>query len=158
MEKNVLDNDDDRFISDDWWIGDPLPVLERRWWASLPFRVGLAALALVLACGVALAQQNRPLNCSQTVGASAAAVPFPAAGAVGPSAPKNYLMICNAHASNTLGVNAVGGTAAIGAAGTLTLPTVAQVETGVQYGAGGTEFTGTLSAGGHVQARVRTGY
>lgn len=34
--------------------------------------------------------------------------------------------------------------------GTLTLPTEAQVETGVTYGAGGTEFTGTLSAGGGV--------
>ena len=118
----MLDNDDGRFISDDdWFVGDPLPARERRWWASLPFRVGLAALGLVLACGLALAQQNRPMNCSQTVGASAEAVPFPASGAVGPSAPKNYLMICNAHASNTLGVNAVGGTAAIGSAGTLTL-------------------------------------
>jgi hypothetical protein len=32
--------------------------------------------------------------------------------------------------------------------GTVTLPTEAQVETGVQYGADGTEFTGTLSGGG----------
>jgi hypothetical protein len=35
-----------------------------------------------------------------------------------------------------------------GAAGTLTLPAVEDVETGVTYGAGGTEFTGTLAAGG----------
>jgi hypothetical protein len=48
-------------------------------------------------------------------------VPFPAAGASGPTAPLNYLSICNAHATNTLGVNVVGGTAAIGSAGTLTL-------------------------------------
>jgi hypothetical protein len=34
-----------------------------------------------------------------------------------------------------------------GATGTLTLPAVGDVETGVQYGAGGTEFTGTLTAG-----------
>lgn len=35
-----------------------------------------------------------------------------------------------------------------GAAGTLTLPAEEDVESGVQYGAGGTEFTGTLAAGG----------
>jgi hypothetical protein len=29
----------------------------------------------------------------------------------------------------------------------MTLPTEAQVETGVQFGAGGTEYTGTLEAG-----------
>lgn len=34
-----------------------------------------------------------------------------------------------------------------GATGTLTLPAIADVESGVQYGAGGTEFTGTLTAG-----------
>lgn len=34
-----------------------------------------------------------------------------------------------------------------GATGTLTLPAVEDVESGVQYGAGGTEFTGTLSGG-----------
>ena len=45
-----------------------------------------------------------------------------------------------------------------GAAGTLVQPTEAQVELGVGFGASGTEFTGSLSAGGHVQARVRTGY
>jgi hypothetical protein len=33
-----------------------------------------------------------------------------------------------------------------GATGTLTLPAIADVESGVQYGAGGTEFTGTLTA------------
>lgn len=60
-------------------------------------------------------------NCSQTVGASAAPVPFPAAGTTGPSAPVRYLEICNAHASNNLGINYTGGTASIGAAGTLTL-------------------------------------
>jgi hypothetical protein len=35
-----------------------------------------------------------------------------------------------------------------GATGTLTLPPVEDVETGVTYGAGGTEFTGTLAGGG----------
>lgn len=106
---------------DRWWIGDPLSLIDGRWWASWRFRLSLAALGLMLACGLALAQQGAPMNCSQTVSTAAAAVPFPAAGAVGPSSPRNYLQICNAHASNTLGVNVVGGTAAIGAAGTLTL-------------------------------------
>jgi hypothetical protein len=83
-------------------------------------KLTLAGLALLVACAVAQAQPFD--NCSQTVGITAAAVPFPAAGAVGASAPKNYLNICNAHATNTLGVNIErGGTAAIGGAGTLTL-------------------------------------
>lgn len=60
-------------------------------------------------------------NCSQTVGGTAAAVAFPTSGGTGPTRPITYLEICNAHASQTLGVNAAGGTAAIGAAGTLTL-------------------------------------
>lgn len=60
-------------------------------------------------------------DCSQTVGASAAAVTFPASGKTGPTRPTTYLEICNAHASQTLGVNFVGGTAAIGSTGTLTL-------------------------------------
>jgi hypothetical protein len=39
------------------------------------------------------------------------------------------------------------GTTISGVAGTLTLPAEADVETGVTYGAGGTEFTGTLAGG-----------
>jgi hypothetical protein len=35
-----------------------------------------------------------------------------------------------------------------GDVGTLALPTEAQVESGVGFGTGGTEFTGTLTAGG----------
>lgn len=35
-----------------------------------------------------------------------------------------------------------------GQAGTLTLPAEANVATGIQYGAGGTEFTGTGTVGG----------
>jgi hypothetical protein len=90
-----------------------------RWtffWVSL-----YVLLALVVVCGTALAQQNAPKNCSQSAGPVAALVPFPAAGASGPTAPLNYLQICNAHATNTLGINVTGGTAAIGSAGTLTL-------------------------------------
>jgi hypothetical protein len=41
-----------------------------------------------------------------------------------------------------------------GATGTLTLPAVEDVETGVQYGAGGTEYTGTLSASGGGSAKI----
>lgn len=84
-------------------------------------RLAAFGLGLSLACGVAWAQQNAPHNCSQSAGPVAAAVPFPASGATGPSAPLNYLSICNASAANTLGINVVGGTAAIGSAGTLTL-------------------------------------
>lgn len=81
----------------------------------------LAAFALLLSCGLAVAGPGQPSNCSQTVGASAAAVAFPAAGSTGNPSPQTYLEIYNAHATNTLGVNWTGGTAAIGAAGTLTL-------------------------------------
>jgi len=78
----------------------------------------IAIICLVLLIGsTAEAQQTSFKSCSQTVGAAAAAVPF----TTGPPAPKNYLNICNAHATNTLGVNSSGGTAAIGSAGTLTL-------------------------------------
>lgn len=80
-----------------------------------------AAVALLLWAGPALAQTGALSNCSQTVGAAAAAVSFPASGSTGPAVPNSYLEICNAHASNTLGVNATGATAAIGSAGTLTL-------------------------------------
>jgi hypothetical protein len=91
------------------------------WWASLPFGALLAAAALGLPSGPVHAQAALS-NCSQSVGASAAAVPFPASGATGPTQPNVYLEICNAHASQTLGVNAIaGGTAAIGSAGTVTL-------------------------------------
>ena len=64
----------------------------------------------------AVAHAGALTSCSQTVGASAAAVPFP-----NNPQPTTYLEICNAHAANTLGVNFSGGTASIGAAGTLTL-------------------------------------
>ncbi len=104
-----------------WRADGPVSARERRWWTSLTFRIGMAALGLALACSAALAQQNAPKNCSQTVSTVAALVPFPASGATGPTAPLNYLQICNAHASNTLGINVVGGTAVIGALGTLTL-------------------------------------
>ncbi len=83
-------------------------------------RLLAAGLVLVSITGVAIAQQNDPKNCSQSAGPVATAVPFPAAGTTGPSSPRNYLQICNASASNNLGV-AVNGTAAIGSAGTLTL-------------------------------------
>lgn len=85
------------------------------------FRASTLAVAFwLLLLGLAHAQTQFS-NCSQTVGAVAAAVPFPASGSTGPTMPHTYLEICNAHASNTLGVNAGGGTAAIGSAGTLTL-------------------------------------
>jgi hypothetical protein len=84
-------------------------------------RLAAFGIALFAGLGIAAAQQNAPKNCSQSAGPVAALVPFPAAGASGPTAPLNYLSICNAHATNTLGVNVVGGTAAIGSAGTLTL-------------------------------------
>jgi hypothetical protein len=109
---------------DDWHVGDllmPRGVRNAgRWWASLFFRVVLAALGLSLAYGLASAQLAKPSNCSQTVGASAAPTPFPTSGS-GPPFPSFYLEICNAHATNTLGLNWVGGTASIGAQGTLTL-------------------------------------
>lgn len=54
------------------------------------------------------------LGCSQTVGTAAAPVVFA-------QNPRHYVEICNAHATNTVGVNPSGGTAAIGAAGTRTL-------------------------------------
>jgi hypothetical protein len=105
---------------DDWWIGDRLPV-ERRWWASLSFRLVLAILGLSLACGLALAASGQPKDCSQSVGPSATPVLFPASGKTGNPVATSHLEICNASAANTLGVNWVGGTASIGAAGTLTL-------------------------------------
>ena len=109
---------------EDWQFGDPLvPRWSRP--ARIAMKLGLcaAALLLVFACGkLAFAQQNAPHNCSQSAGPVAAQVPFPASGATGPPGPINYLSICNAAPTNTLGVNvAPGGTAAIGSAGTLTL-------------------------------------
>ena len=54
--------------------------------------------------------------------------------------------------TGTLTVPAVGdvqdGVGVDATTGTLELPTVAQVESGVSYGAGGSEYTGTLSASG----------
>lgn len=60
-------------------------------------------------------------DASGTVGATAAAVAFPASGGTGPTLPTRFLLIANSHPSNTLGVNVSGGTASIGAAGTVTL-------------------------------------
>jgi hypothetical protein len=73
----------------------------------------LLAAAFLLLASPAWAQFNA---CSQTVGATAAPVPF-----VAGTLPRSYFEICNAHATNTVGVNPSGGTAAIGAAGTRTL-------------------------------------
>lgn len=96
-------------------------------WTAAPRRARVAArLAMkmflfggfLLIAGISFAYAA---NCSQTVGAAAAPVLFPATGTTGPDNPTTYLVICNAHASNTLGLNDVGGTAVIGAAGTLTL-------------------------------------
>ncbi len=84
-------------------------------------RLAMKALlfgGFLLIAGISLAYAS---NCSQTVGATAAPVAFPTSGETGPTGPTTFLMICNAHASNTLGLNDVGGTAVIGAAGTLTL-------------------------------------
>jgi len=104
-------------------------------------RLGLGLLlTLALAAQAGAAQLN---NCSQTVSTSAASVPFPASGATGPSAPVTYLEICNAHASNTLGVNFVGGAAAIGAAGTHTLN-----PGGCDWWNAGTDIPGALSVVG----------
>lgn len=80
----------------------------------------LAGLTLLECFGMlpAYAQRSALNSCSQTVSTASAPVSFPASPQ---GAPTDYLELCNAHASNTLGVNAVGGTAAIGSAGTLTL-------------------------------------
>ena len=80
-------------------------------------RLAWGLATLLYACNPAYAG---PTSCSQTVGASAAPVPFPASGG-GPSGPTVYLEMCNAHATNNLGFNWTGGTPAIGGAGTLTL-------------------------------------
>ena len=72
----------------------------------------ILAAALLLLSGPAWAQYN---NCSATVGMTAAPVTFTG------RSPTAYIVLCNSHATNTLGVNPVGGTAAIGAAGTRTL-------------------------------------
>jgi hypothetical protein len=60
------------------------------------------------------------INCSQTVSTVSTKIPFPTSGS-GPAQPTTYFEVCNAHASNNLGVSMLGGTAAIGAAGTITL-------------------------------------
>lgn len=93
-----------------------------------PLAIGYWALAIAAALTVwaaftlaGSARSAQLSNCSQTVGGTAAAVSFPAAGSTGNPTPQAYLEICNAHATNNLGVNFVGGTASIGAAGTITL-------------------------------------
>lgn len=72
----------------------------------------LIYLAALLFAMPAWAQFN---NCSATVGTTAAPVTFTG------RSPTAYIVLCNSHATNTLGVNPVGGTAVIGAAGTRTL-------------------------------------
>lgn len=74
-----------------------------------------ALLALALLCAAAAPAWAQFNNCSATVGTTAAPVTF--AG----RSPTQYIEICNSHATNTVGVNPVGGTAVIGAAGTRTL-------------------------------------
>ena len=96
------------------------PGMPRWWWWSLLGAALIVFAVTLLLIGRANAETTKLSNCSQTVGASAAAVPFPASGK-GPTVPTSYLSICNAHGTQTLGVNVVGGTAAIGSAGTLTL-------------------------------------
>lgn len=95
------------------------------WASAIIVILGLSLLLWLLLFGIvsaARAQMSGALsNCSQTVSTGSTAVTFPTSGATGPTAPQNYLRLCNAHGSNTLGVNALGGTAAIGSAGTLTL-------------------------------------
>jgi hypothetical protein len=108
---------------DDWVMGDPLggKLIEWRWTRPLVLAAAVAALSIALATS-AFAQASAALSrCDQTVTTGSAPVVFPTATTTGPSAPQSYFMICNAHASNTLGVNLTGGTAAIGSAGTLTL-------------------------------------
>lgn len=61
-------------------------------------------------------------NCSLTASGTAAPIVFPAATTAGNPLPTSYLEICDSHATNTLGVNWIGGTAAIGSNGTVTLP------------------------------------
>lgn len=75
----------------------------------------LALLSALVGAAPAYAQSALP-DCSQTVGTTAAPVVFA-------KPPSVFVEICNAHASQTLGVNWVGGAAAIGAQGTLTLAT-----------------------------------
>lgn len=110
----------------DWHVGDPLgwpawPGMPRRiWWTLLATAISIIIVCIAL-LSAASAQTGRLSNCSQTVGTVSAAVPFPSSGATGPPFPTSYLRICDAHASQTLGVNATGATAAIGSAGTLTL-------------------------------------
>ena len=88
------------------------------------FVLALLAMALGVVMDVAAPPahgQTALSNCSQTVSTSSNPVVFPATGSTGPTLPAKYLEICNAHATNTLGVNFAGGTASIGAVGTLTL-------------------------------------
>lgn len=92
------------------------------WWASLPFRVVLAAAALGLFSAPISVQATAFNDCSQTVGLTAAPVVFPASGKTGPPAPTAYLEICVANtAAAALGINYVGGTAAFNTPGTVRL-------------------------------------
>lgn len=83
----------------------------------------LAALLGLSLVSEALAQPAAPTACGPvSVGNSAVAVTFPAAGKNGPPSPSQYLTLVNPDAANTCWVNAQpGGTAAANAAGSIPL-------------------------------------
>ena len=84
-------------------------------------RASLLATALWLSLiGAAVAQTGAPTSCSGTATGTAAAVPFPASGAHGPTKPQLYVTIVNA-SSDIIWVNPVGGAAAVGTAGSMPL-------------------------------------
>jgi hypothetical protein len=84
----------------------------------LLFGAFLTAAGLVLSGGLASAQQAFN-NCSISIGITATPIVFPAAGSTGPAAPTTYLEICNSGTTNALGINYVGGTAALLSPGTV---------------------------------------
>ncbi len=101
----------------DWHDGLDWPT-EGLGWALLRFGMkALLVAGFLLIVGISFAYAS---DCSQTVSTASVAVPFPTTGS-GPPQPTTFFQICNAHASNNLGVNITGGTAAINSAGTLTL-------------------------------------
>lgn len=86
--------------------------------AKEPLRIFILALALTLLAHLAFAQTGAPSDCSGSVGLSAAAISFPAAGKTGPTVPTRYVTIFNSHATQNLWVNPTpGGTAAANTAG-----------------------------------------
>lgn len=93
-----------------------------RLWPALTLALGL--LGVVLFARLAHATANNLSDCSLTVSTGSTAIAFPKSGGIGPTAPSDYLLLSNPDASAKIGVNATGGTAAIGSAGTVTLPPV----------------------------------